>query len=227
MLNSFYLAHPGPQVDLQVHEARHVFELRRVSKLDSFRAHPDQMSFGYVIEGNVHIKKLKSGIESRLESGMYFSLNGEWSISASGTILLFLVHGFSGLNSFGGPIEEYGRLRYIDNCTDSLLLPPMRLGDPCLNLLVFPPGIVQTPHTHPSFRAGCVVSGRGVCVTEEKEIPLAVGDFFFIPKDHRHSFNSDPKLGLRVIAFHPDSDFGPTDEVHPMINRTIIGPHET
>ena len=25
-----------------------------------------------------------------------------------------------------------------------------------------------------------------------------------------------------VVAFHPDSDFGPTHEVHPMINRTIV-----
>jgi hypothetical protein len=27
---------------------------------------------------------------------------------------------------------------------------------------------------------------------------------------------------MDVIAFHPDSDFGPEDENHPMINRTIV-----
>ena len=27
---------------------------------------------------------------------------------------------------------------------------------------------------------------------------------------------------MDVIAFHPDSDFGPTDIEHPMINRTIV-----
>ena len=27
---------------------------------------------------------------------------------------------------------------------------------------------------------------------------------------------------MAVIAYHPDSDFGPTHEVHPMINRTIV-----
>ena len=26
---------------------------------------------------------------------------------------------------------------------------------------------------------------------------------------------------LDVIAWHPDSDFGPTDQDHPMINRTL------
>jgi hypothetical protein len=25
-----------------------------------------------------------------------------------------------------------------------------------------------------------------------------------------------------VIAYHPDSDFGPTHENHPMVNRTIV-----
>jgi len=27
---------------------------------------------------------------------------------------------------------------------------------------------------------------------------------------------------MRVIAYHPDSDFGATHEDHPMINRTIV-----
>jgi hypothetical protein len=28
---------------------------------------------------------------------------------------------------------------------------------------------------------------------------------------------------MDVIAFHPDSDWGPTDGIHPMLNRTFIG----
>ena len=27
---------------------------------------------------------------------------------------------------------------------------------------------------------------------------------------------------LRVVAFHPDSDFGPEHDFHPMINKTIV-----
>jgi hypothetical protein len=27
---------------------------------------------------------------------------------------------------------------------------------------------------------------------------------------------------MAVIAYHPDSDFGPTHEVRPMMNRTIV-----
>jgi hypothetical protein len=27
---------------------------------------------------------------------------------------------------------------------------------------------------------------------------------------------------MDIVAFHPDSDFGPMHDDHPMINRTII-----
>ena len=37
----------------------------------------------------------------------------------------------------------------------------------------------------------------------------------------QHSFDTKDK-SMDVIAFHPDSDFGATDVVHPMINRTIV-----
>eukprot|EP00968_Pinguiococcus_pyrenoidosus_P010274 scaffold803_cov310-Pinguiococcus_pyrenoidosus.AAC.187 len=37
-----------------------------------------------------------------------------------------------------------------------------------------------------------------------------------------HAFATKGDEQMCVIAFHPDSDFGPQDECHPMINRTII-----
>jgi hypothetical protein len=44
---------------------------------------------------------------------------------------------------------------------------------------------------------------------------------FVIPALGEHAFaTSDDEL--TVIAYHPDSDFGPEDEDHPMINRTIV-----
>ena len=164
----------------------------------------------------------KSASEMKLTEGMYFLVNSEWTLLASGDILTIFTESYSGLPMFGGPIEESGRLLYIDKCTDSLLIPPTKLGDPCLNLLVFPPDVKQTAHTHPSFRAGLVVSGSGTCELGSSSVSLQPGDFFLIPENVRHSFFSG-SAGLRVIAFHPDSDYGPTDKVHPMINRTIVG----
>jgi hypothetical protein len=43
-----------------------------------------------------------------------------------------------------------------------------------------------------------------------------------IPTGSVHSFYTR-ETPLDVIAWHPDSDFGPTDENHPMRNRTILG----
>ena len=130
--------------------------------------------------------------------------------------------GFNGMYSMGGPIEDKGRLRYIDKCTDSLLCPPPLLGDPCLNHLHFPAGIDQSEHTHPSTRAGIVARGRGVCTTPDGQYDLLPGVIFFIPTDGRHKFATSDS-SMDVIAFHPDSDFGPTHEHHPMINRTLVG----
>lgn len=189
------------------------------SNLDCSEA---EMTFGFVFSGSAQIERKDDSAHFQLAPGMYFAADSSWAISWQGTTLIIGVKGYCGLNVFGGPIEENGRLNYIDSCTDSLLIPPTKLGDPCLNLLVFPPGIKQTPHTHPSFRAGVVISGSGVCVTSDLHTPLYPGDFFFIPAYLQHCFHSSNEKGLRVLAFHPDSDFGPTDSNHPMVNRTII-----
>jgi len=108
-----------------------------------------------------------------LGPGMYGSLPGRWSIKSTvGRGIAITRHDWLGFFLIGGPIEGLGRLRYIDGCTDSLIIPPVVLGDPCLNLLHIPPGTRQTSHTHPSIRLGMIVSGRGLCVTPEGDYPL-------------------------------------------------------
>jgi hypothetical protein len=96
---------------------------------------------------------------------------------------------------------------------------------------------VQTSHTHPSHRIGIVIRGEGECVTPFGNLPLVEGCIFVIKEyagtDRKigldgnyyesgtHKFNTYDS-SMDVIAFHPDSDFGPEDEFHPMINRTIV-----
>jgi hypothetical protein len=128
---------------------------------------------------------------------------------------------YQGFFHLGGPVEEIGRLRYIDGCTDSLLIPPLRMGDPCLNLLHIPPHTRQSRHTHPSHRIGVILNGHGECITPNEAIPLSPGMVFVIPENAEHSFHTTTEA-LRVIAYHPESDFGPTDEFHPMRNKTIL-----
>jgi mannose-6-phosphate isomerase-like protein (cupin superfamily) len=175
--------------------------------------------FGYVQEGVATVGCAAGRFD--LAAGMYFAVPGNGTVSGRGTGIVIARYGYRGFFQLGGPVEETGRLNYIDGCTDSLLIPPILLGDPCLNLLCFPPGIDQTPHTHPSMRVGIVASGRGYCRTADELIPLRPGRIFVIHAQQLHSFATQDSP-MRVIAYHPDSDFGATHEDHPMINRTIV-----
>jgi quercetin dioxygenase-like cupin family protein len=177
-------------------------------------------TYGYVESGVCVL--FHDDCEYDLQPGMFFSAPGLTHIAAQGRVMLVQRFGYRGVFHLGGRIEHRGRLRYIDGCTDSLLIPPQRYGEPCLNLLYFPPGIEQTMHTHPSSRSGLILSGAGVCDTPEGQVDLLPGTLFCIHTDGPHRFiTTDSEM--RVLAFHPDSDFGPKDEDHPMLNRTFVG----
>lgn len=204
--------------------------------------------YGYVYKGVVTLNRAGYAPQT-LTEGMFFSCSGQLDScneSSSAFVLIEVYHNegtypqtdFRAYNVFGGPIESTGRLKYIDGCTDSLLIPPVKLGDPCLNHLHFPSGIVQTQHTHPSHRIGIIAKGNGECVTPFGKLDLTEGMIFVIKEYDdtgefvegldgnmypagQHSFNTYGS-SMDVIAFHPDSDFGPTDVEHPMINRTIV-----
>lgn len=162
----------------------------------------------------------------RLRAGMFFVMTGACRLAAPGGRGLVISRlGYHGLRHVGGPIEAEGRLRYIDGCTDTLLVCPPRLGEPCLNHLHIPPRTAQSQHTHPSERIGVILRGRGECRVPGPDgpivYPLTPGMGWRIPTGVEHSFFTADE-SLDVIAWHPDSDFGPTDENHPMINRTIL-----
>lgn len=183
---------------------------------------PDQAThYGFVYENASASARLETPLGTfPLPPGCYFSLPRTGRVSGGRG---FVVSQFDvdGVFQVGGPVEERGRLRYIDGCSDSLLVPPVMLGHPCLNLLHIPPNTAQTAHTHPSHRLGAIVSGRGVCRTPEGDVALAPGLGWVIQPDAVHSFHTRDEA-LRVIAFHPDSDCGPTNHDHPMLNRTIV-----
>jgi len=165
-------------------------------------------------------------------------VEGQWFTTDDGAFIalkdpntrMFAVQrrGWKGWNTVGGPIENKGRLRYIDGCTDSLLASPIRKGDACLNHLHFPGEIDQTQHTHPSLRCGIVTRGSGECRIPSADgngytpKALSPGMIFVIPTDGVHAFSTLGTEGMDVIPYHPDSDFGPEDEHHPMVNRTLV-----
>jgi hypothetical protein len=129
--------------------------------------------------------------------------------------------GHQRVRQWGGPLEARGRLRYVDGCTDSLLVCPPRIGEACLNHLHIPAHTRQSEHTHPSLRLGVIARGDGVCRTAAGETPLRAGLGWLIPAGLAHGFSTFARA-LDVLAWHPDSDFGPSDGDHPMLNRTFL-----
>ena len=206
--------------------------------------------YGFVYEGVGKLYK-HDGLNVNLKTGSYFSVHGKFTLNSGviKAVIIEVLHTkgiypqttYKAMDTTGGPIEKEGRLKYIDGCTDSLLIPPVKMGDPCLNHLHFPKNITQTAHTHPSHRIGIVADGYGECVTPFGTLPLVKGMIFVIKewnkdmKGKKKGKGLDGKMHLAgthkfdttdshmdVIAFHPDSDFGATVIVHPMINRTIV-----
>ena len=156
-----------------------------------------------------------------LEKGCYGAIPGPLALSGAGEALVVSTPGYRAMRLFGGPLEDHCRLRYVDNCTNSILLSPPVRGEPCLNFLRLPKLTSQTPHTHPSLRVGLVFSGNGACETPHGMLPLIDGTVFLIPPGGEHSFQSNA-TDLRIVIYHPDSDSGPTHTDHTMLNRTFI-----
>ncbi|MFM7012786.1 MAG: cupin domain-containing protein [Betaproteobacteria bacterium] len=186
----------------------------------------------FVLEGTAYYNDVYP-----LSAGMYGCFTDGYLAGALDTLAVVVSNlNYNGLMQIGGRIEPTGRLRYIDGCSDTLLVPPVKKGDPCLNLLHFPTGIKQTMHTHPSMRIGVVARGYGVCHTPFGDTPLVPNQLFVIkPSNGRKEDGLDGKqheVGLhcfethnremQIIAYHPDSDWGATDEDHPMKNNTFI-----
>jgi len=193
---------------------------RDVSLSDATGTH-----YGFVVSGVVDVDDASGTMT--VFGGMYFSVIGEARIVPRGDApgLVLSKSRYRGLRMMGGPFEERGRLRYIDGCSDTALIPPARLGDPCLNHLHMPAGVRQRSHHHPSDRVGLIARGGGQCKLPQSDmkIPLSPGVGWLIEEGVVHSFDTDEPDGssLDVIAWHPDSDSGPTDDDHPMLNRTL------
>lgn len=192
--------------------------------LIGMKSHPKHLPKGtntiLAITGSISVQDAYGTVD--LSHGMYAVIPSECSVTpTSGLAVAICVPEPHGFRQFGGPLEATGRLSYIDGCTDTLLVCPPRLGAPCLNHLHIPSHTDQSFHTHPSDRLGVILNGNGWCDTPNGSLALTPRLAWYIPMGCEHRFRTTDH-SLDVIAWHPDSDFGPTDDNHPMINRTIL-----
>jgi hypothetical protein len=180
--------------------------------------------FGYLNKG--FMKLLYNNIELTIEEGFYFSIPTGFKIIEISNQYQFglWVQKDYKASIQSGYVENDGRLNYIDGCKDSMLIQPIKKGNPCLNALYMPKGVNQTEHIHPSLRSGFIINGGAKCEQEKEVYNLVDGQMFILGKDVKHKFRTDFSdfIKLKLVAFHPDSDFGAEDENHPMINRTIV-----
>lgn len=206
---------------------------------DNFDIPPLGGCFGYVHSGFIYLNLGKDEF-IQVKAGWWFSTaNGaKLFMGANTRVVVWQKLHYIGVNSMG-EVEPRGRLGYIDGCANSVLSGPQKKGDPVINALYLPTAIHQTMHTHPSLRSGIIIDGNATCNTpkvvkpidysKEKDtecnlFQLVPGAVFILPQNSWHKFRTDITEGvLTLVAYHPDSDFGPTDEEAPMINRTMIG----
>lgn len=197
----------------------------RLRILDAARAYDDATTtvYGAVVDGQTSVQA--AGISATLDAGCYFALPGPCNIVSDGHTMVIERFGYRAPASLGR-IEERGRLVYIDGCSDTILCSPPRSGDPVLNHLHFPAGTRQSVHLHPSIRLGVVLRGRGMAFGPGRgqpwEEPLEPGTAFLLSEHEQHAFRTFANESMDIVAFHPDSDWGPTDAAHPMINRTYL-----
>jgi len=213
---------------LQLYTTMYPCSLEKVKTSTSqIKAYPAHTTiYGFVFQGKLSTDSFV------VSAGQYFCLTSVnrsdliVNIDENSHVVLIERIGFKGQNQVGGPVESKGRLTYIDGCSDSLLVYPPRLGDPSLNYLFFPPGIDQTFHVHPSVRLGTVIEGSGYSNVQNNKgetevLELTEGTVFCLHEMELHRFRTE-NVSMKIIAWHPDGDWGPTDHNHTMLNRTYI-----
>jgi hypothetical protein len=181
-----------------------------------------------VLSGSAAFVSQGHGFSWTLRAGGFVAIPGAFDLEVANSesrVVCIERFGFRAI-PVAGCIETKGRLSYIDGCSDSILCMPPRMGDPVLNHLHFPSGVRQSEHTHPSLRLGAVLSGAGEAFSRQGQgfrEPLAPGAVFQLHPHEMHAFSTqDAGSTLDVVAYHPDSDWGPTDAGHPMLNRTYL-----
>lgn len=113
-------------------------------------------------------------------------------------------------------------LPYIDGCSTESLIPPIRLGDPTMQLLYMPrQSSEQEEHIHSTARVVTILEGTGKCILPSGDIPLRSGEVLVIDKMVPHHFITGNEY-LLCSPLHVWSSVGGQEQNHPMFNGTHL-----
>ena len=113
-------------------------------------------------------------------------------------------------------------LPYINGCSTESILPPIRMGDPTMQLLYMPVNSSeQEEHIHSTSRVVTILNGSGVCVSDKKETQLKPNDVLILDKMVPHHFYTEDNY-LLCSPLHIWSSVGPMEQNHPMFNGTHL-----
>lgn len=186
----------------------------------------DSSYFGFVHTGEVELQYEKR-LVTLVNRHCYFAVKGPATLRTMGQGFAVGIREYQAMNKCGGPIEPEGRFPYLNGCSASMLIEPVRKGDPCFNFLHVPPHLDQGPklHHHPAVRIGLICGGSGRAFvrngSEIAEFQLSAGKVFVLPKGLNHKFRTESEH-LDIITFHPDSAYGMTNKHHQMLDQTIM-----
>lgn len=188
--------------------------------------------YGVVTQGSVLLAEnqtfhtIKAGHFFTTKKGAKFQLEDPQTV-----IVTVQFEQYKGVFTLG-EIPSFGNLGYINGAYNRVLSGPQMKGLPCLNSLHIDVPIDQTAHTHPSTRVGVIMDGNieaRIYRNEDDKLPrkliLAKGDVFVMKPDTIHSFHKTDAQGdnpMHLVAFHPDSETGPTHEVAPMMTNSLV-----
>ena len=161
----------------------------------------------------------------------YRFMNGRWSGHTKrgpGTVnsdkLCVVIRGYAPADR---SVQIMGtNLPYINGCSTESLLPPVRPGDPTMQLLHMPSGSSeQEEHIHSTVRVVYILDGSGICIhglgAVQEGISITKGDVLILEKMCPHHFVTE-KESLLCSPLHIYSSVGAMEKNHPMFNGTHL-----
>jgi len=166
------------------------------------------------------------------DSAWYYRfMNGRWSGHTKrgpGTVnsdkLCVVIRGYAPADR---SVQIMGtNLPYINGCSTESLLPPVRPGDPTMQLLHMPSGSSeQEEHIHSTVRVVYILDGSAQCIygigSKQESLWIKKGDVLLLEKMCPHHFVTKEE-SLLCSPLHIWSSVGAIEQNHPMFNGTHL-----